>query len=184
MKILIGVGDKMMAAVMAGPPQRAFLVRRGSRKRDQKLEDPAGSIGAMSQQTMKPGGNRKHAHNIQSQTNNDSHCAHAGPNDQQTCQVHAEKLDTDETVQFVAVDSLGGYQRFRHLGEPVRIKNLTTTIKCIQVNATPAIASVSNSFVRTVSGGFVRTTCVKSLECVLKRILVEAFNEPAEQAEA
>jgi hypothetical protein len=109
-KILIRVGYKMVAAMMSRPPKRPFLVRRRSGKRDQKLEDPTGSIGAVSQQAMKSGGNRKHAHDIQTQTNNYGYPTYARPNDQQTCQVHEEKLDADEIVQFVSVDSLSGYQ--------------------------------------------------------------------------
>ena len=104
MEILDGVGDEVMAPVMSRPPERALLIRRCSRKRDQELEKPAGPVGAVSQQTMKPGGDRKHADDVQSQTS--SYCYHAYPcpDNKQTRQVQEEKLHAEVRNQFVMVE--------------------------------------------------------------------------------
>jgi len=98
MEILRSIGHEVMAAVMGRPPERPFLIRRRSRKRDQKLEKPAGPVGAMCQEAMKSGGNRKHAHNVQCQTSDYCHRAHAGPDDEQTRQMHEEELHADGII--------------------------------------------------------------------------------------
>jgi hypothetical protein len=59
------------------------------------LEESAGPVGAVCKKAMKPGGNRKHAHDIQGQTNDDCYHAHARPEDKQTGQVHQEELHAE-----------------------------------------------------------------------------------------
>jgi hypothetical protein len=46
----------------------------------------------MGQQTMKAGSNRKHAHHVESQASTNRNPAHAGPDDQQTRQMHEKEL--------------------------------------------------------------------------------------------
>ena len=55
----------------------------------------------MRQQPMKAGRDRKHANDIERQTDGHSHRAYARKDDEQTRQVHEEKLDADEAIQFV-----------------------------------------------------------------------------------
>ncbi len=103
MEIQLSVGDEVMAPVMGRPPEWPFLVRRRSRKRDQELEQSTGPVRAMCQEAMKAGGNRKHAHHIQSKTSDYCHRADACPEHQQTREMHEEKLHADGIVQFVLV---------------------------------------------------------------------------------
>ena len=103
MEIFLSVGDEVMAPVMGRPPERPFLVRRRCGKRDQELEESAGPVGAVCQEAMKSGRDRKHAHNVQGQTGNNCHHAHARPDDQQTRHVHEKELHADEIIKFVVV---------------------------------------------------------------------------------
>ena len=57
----------------------------------------------MRQQTMKAGGNCKHAHDVEGQAGAHRNPAHAGPDDQQTCQMHEEKLRAYEMIEFIVV---------------------------------------------------------------------------------
>jgi hypothetical protein len=104
MEVFCSVRNEVMAPVMSRPPERAFLIRRRSRKRNQELENSAGAVSAVCQQTMKAGSNCKHSHHVQSQTGNHSHYAYACPDDKQTRNMHEEELHADEIIQFVVVE--------------------------------------------------------------------------------
>jgi hypothetical protein len=110
MEIFLSVGNEMMTAMMSRPPERTLLIRRGPGKRDQKLENSAGPIRAMREEAMKPGGDCKHADDVQGYTCDYCHDAHARPDYQQTCQMHEKKLNAYEMIQFVMVEWAGVYQ--------------------------------------------------------------------------
>ena len=59
----------------------------------------------MRQQAMKAGGNCKHAHDVEGHAG--AHCnpAHAGPDNQQTCQMHEKELRADEIIEFVVIET-------------------------------------------------------------------------------
>ena len=105
MKILVRIGDEMMMTVMRRPPKGTFLIRRCSSERDQKLENSAGAVSAMRQQAMKAGGNCKHAHDVKSQAGTHRNPTHAGPDDQQTGEVHEKELRADEIIEFFVIDA-------------------------------------------------------------------------------
>ena len=66
-------------------------------------KNSAGAVGAMRQQAMKASGNCKHAHDVERQTGNHRNPAHAGPDDQQTCEMHEKKLRADEIIEFFVI---------------------------------------------------------------------------------
>ena len=103
MKVFVSIGDEVMETVMRRPPKGSFLVRRRSRKRDQKLKDSAGAVGAMRQQAMEAGSDRKHAHDVQRQAGPDCHPAHSRPDDQQTSQMHEKELRADEVIELIVI---------------------------------------------------------------------------------
>ena len=103
MEIFFRVRDQVMMAVMRRPPEWSLLIRGGSSERHQKLKEAAGAIGAVRQQAMKPGGDRKHSHHVKPQTYSDCYRAHARPNHQQAGEVHEEELRADKVVQPVVV---------------------------------------------------------------------------------
>ena|ERR1700730_3598305 len=98
MEILISVGVKVMAPVMRRPPEWPLLIRCGSSESEQKLKNPASSVSAVREEAMKPCGYREHAHDVQGQTGDDSHCTYARPNDEHASDMHEEELDADGAV--------------------------------------------------------------------------------------
>jgi hypothetical protein len=67
------------------------------------LKEPAGSIGAMRQQTMKARGDRKHSHDVERQANDDCNFAYACPDDQQASEMQEEKLRANKIVQAILI---------------------------------------------------------------------------------
>ena len=61
MEIFLRICDEVVAPVVSGPPERAFLVGRGPNKRHQKLENSAGPVRSVCEEAMKSGCNREHA---------------------------------------------------------------------------------------------------------------------------
>jgi hypothetical protein len=98
MEILLSVGVKVMAPVMGRPPEWPLLISCSSNESEQKLENSAGSVSAVREKAMKPSRYREHAHNVQGQTRDDSHCTDARPNDEQASDMHEEELDADGAV--------------------------------------------------------------------------------------
>ena len=94
-EIILSVGIEVMTAMMGRPPERPFLLGRRSQKGQKELENPAGSVGAVRKEPMKPGGDREHAHQVKAQTRDHSHRAHARPDESQTSQMQKEKLRAD-----------------------------------------------------------------------------------------
>ena len=98
MKILLGVGVKVMSAVVRRPPERPFLVSRRRREGEQKLENPASLVRAVREEAMKPGGYREHSHDVQSQAGDDCHQADARPDGEQASHMHGGELSANEVI--------------------------------------------------------------------------------------
>ena len=62
----------------------------------------------MCQQAMKAGRNCKHAHDVESQASTSRNPAHAGPDNQQTGQVHEEKLCAYEVIELFVIEGAIG----------------------------------------------------------------------------
>jgi hypothetical protein len=103
MEVLVRISDEVMMTMMCRPPERPSLIRRRSGERDQKLKNSTRPVGAMRQQTMKAGGNRKHAHNIKSEAGYHCDPTHARPDDQETGQVQKKELCADGIMEFVVI---------------------------------------------------------------------------------
>src|ERR1044072_8732238 len=103
-QVVIRVRVKMMAAMMGRPPERPLLVRSCAKKGNQELENPAAAVRAVREETMKPGGDRKHPYDVQSQTGHDRRNAHARPDDKQASHMHEEELNTDGIIQLLRVE--------------------------------------------------------------------------------
>ena len=98
MEILLSVSVKVMAPVMGRPPERTLLVSCSSSESEQKLENSASSVGAVREEAMKSRRYREHAHDVQGQTGDYSHCTYARQNDEQASDMHEEELDADGVV--------------------------------------------------------------------------------------
>ena len=98
MEILLSVGMKVMAAVMGRPPEWPLLISCSSSESEQKLENSASSVSAVREEPMKPCRYREHAHDVQGQTGDDSHCTYARPYDEPASDMHEEELDADGAV--------------------------------------------------------------------------------------
>jgi hypothetical protein len=102
-QIVFSVGVEVMATMVSSPPERPFLIGRRPCKGEHELECSASPVGTVREKAMEPGGNRKHAHDIQGQTGDDCHHAHACPDGEQASQMHEEELKADEVIRLFSV---------------------------------------------------------------------------------
>jgi len=93
-----------MAAMVGRPPERSFLIGRRSGERDQELENSASHVGAVSEESMKSGGDREHTRYVKRQTGPDCYRAHSRPDDEQASQVHKKELRADEVIEILPVE--------------------------------------------------------------------------------
>ena len=98
MEILLSVGVKVMAPMMSRPPEWPLLIGSRSRESEQELENSASSVSAVREEAMKPRRYCEHAHDVQGQTRDDSHCAYARQEDEQASDMHEEELGADGAV--------------------------------------------------------------------------------------
>ena len=98
MEILLSVGVEVMAPVMSRPPKWPLLIGSRSRESEQELKNSASGVSAVCEEAMKPSRYREHAHDVERQTCDNSHCAYARPNHKQASDMHEEELCADGAV--------------------------------------------------------------------------------------
>ncbi len=81
----------VMVAMMGGPPEHAFLRRRGGHEGDDELEDAAGFEGAVRKIAVIAGGDKEHAHDQQAEAGGQVIPVKGHEENQEGSEVHEHK---------------------------------------------------------------------------------------------
>ncbi len=124
-EIFLSVRQEVMAAMVGRPPERSFLIGRRSGKSDQELKNSASYVGAVSEESMKSGGDGEHTRYVKRQTGADCYRAHARPDDEQASQVHKKELHADEVIEFFP------FERAKIRTDRCRHQKTLVSIRCL-----------------------------------------------------
>src|ERR1700694_2098232 len=96
MQIFLSIGIAVVMAMVCGPPQHAFLGRRGVHNRHYKLEPTAGLEGTMREIAVIARGYKEHAHVIDREASNQVRPVELNEEGAQAGNMHRQKWQTPQ----------------------------------------------------------------------------------------
>ena len=92
MNVSFRVRMRVVIPMVSRPPERTFLIRHATDKRQDELKDAAGLIRAMREVPVITGRHRKYAKTVEGKARNHCNPANARPKQQETSTVQENKL--------------------------------------------------------------------------------------------